>query len=221
MLIMNPNTAPQPAINYRDAIRAAKKGGDVVVLTITLIAGAGLAFAFFKGTAIQIFFAGVFALIVSLIYVRIFQITFLGNALRIQNGRHAYLLQIVQEISTNLQMPSVDVYITQDPYLNAFAVGYARPFTIVLHSATVEELSPEELRAILIHEMAHIKYRHTIISAYTQPLSVLVPVLGPAITWLFGFWSRRAEMACDRLAISYTRDPDTAINALVKVHVGA
>lgn len=222
---IQPVQAPQPIApanpTYQAVIKSARKTGDVIVLIVTILISGVLMFLLFEGTAIQIFITAVLAIIISLVYVRLSQVAFLGNAFRVQNGRHAYLLQIVQEISTNLQMPTVDVYITQDPYLNAFAVGYARPFTIVLHSATVEELTSEELRAVLIHEMGHIKYRHTIISAYIQPLSVLVPVLGSAVGWLFGFWGRRAEMACDRLALAYTRDPHTVINALVKIHVGS
>ncbi len=228
---MQPNTQPtapptqaapdKTGVEYGRILSSAKKSGDTLVLTITLLISGFLLFLLFEGTALEIFITAIAALLVSLIYVRLMQVRFLGNALRIQNGRHAYLLNIVQEISTNLRMPVVDVYITQDPYLNAFAVGYTHPYTIVLHSAMVEELSAQELRAVLIHEMAHIKYKHTVILAYIQPLSVLVPVLGPAIGWLFGFWGRRAELACDRLALAYTHDPHTVIMALIKIHVGS
>lgn len=217
------NTAPVQgqALNYQAILKFAQKKSDGFILFLTLIGvGVGV-FFLFEGTPLEISITVFLVVLISLVYVRLVQIRFLGNALRVQNGRHAYLLNIVQQISTNLQMPQVNVFITQDPYLNAFAIGYARPYTIVLHSATVEELSPEELQAILIHEMGHIKYRHTVILAYVQPIISLVPLVGFIVGWIFGFWSRRAELACDRLALAYTGNPHTVIMALIKIHVGS
>lgn len=118
-------------------------------------------------------------------------------------------------------MPQVDVFISQDPFLNAFAFGYMRPYTIVLHSGAVEELSEEEIRVILVHEMAHIKLNHVKVSAYVLPISALVPIIGPIVGWIFGFWNRRAELAADRMAVAYTRQPHEVVSALTKIHVGS
>ncbi len=214
------SAAPAQPSGY-DPVRLARERMDafVLALTITFV----LSFFFLTGVIFDAGFVVSFVIILAviLLYIRLYQIKFLGNALRVQTGRHAYLLEIVDEVSGRLNMPKVDVFIAQDPYLNAFAVGYHHPYTIVLHSATVDELTPEELKAILVHEMGHIKYKHTIIMAYIQPMSVLVPVLGPIVAWSFGFWSRRAELACDRLATAYMNDPHVVASALMKVHVGS
>lgn len=216
-----PLAQSQQNMTAHDAVVLARERTDIVVLGITLMFLFGV--LLYSGLAIDLSLVIVFAMLLGgiLFYIRLYQIGFLGNALRVQSGRHAYLLEIVNEISANLKMPKVDVFIAQDPYLNAFAVGYHHPYTIVLHSAIVDELSPEELKAILVHEMGHIKYRHTVILAYLNPFSLLVPILGPFVSWAFGFWSRRAELACDRLATAYMGNPHVVSSALMKVHVGS
>lgn len=185
----------------------------------------GIFFVMFVGKGIGEmifnFFIVVGLLLFSLLAVRLYQINYLGNALRIQNGRHSFLRGIADKISQDMDMPTVDIFISQNPFLNAFAIGYVKPYTIVLHSAIVEELTEQELTCILAHEMGHIKLKHTWISAYIMPLAVLVPIFGPIIGWIFGFWSRRAELAADRVAVAYTRDPHTVVSALTKVHVGS
>ncbi len=207
-------------MNNYDPIRIARKSSDLTVLIITIII-ALLFFVFLADQRIQLFYIGMVLMLVILFYIRLYQISFLAGALRVQNSRHAYMAKMVAEISVNLKMPYVDVFITQDPYLNAFALGYTHPFTIVLHSATVDGLTEAEVRAVLVHEMGHIKYKHTMISAYLTPFTQLIPFIGPFSSWLFGFWSRRSELTADRLALAYTRDPHTVAMALIKVHVGA
>jgi len=95
------------------------------------------------------------------------------------------------------------------------------PYSIVLNSSVVDELIEEEIKAILLHEVGHIIYRHTLITSYLGPLASVVPVLGPMISWIFGFWNRRAEKTCDRLAVSYLKNPQVVMSALMKVHVGS
>lgn len=201
-------------------MKLAKKSSDNVVLAVTFVL-VFLASLLLAEEKLEILIAFFIVTGVSLFYIRLYQISFLGNAFRVQNGRHAHLLDSVRRIAQQLDMPPVDVYIAQDPYLNAFAVGYTRPFTIVLHSAIVEELTKEELEAILYHEMAHIKLKHTLITAYLYPIGLLIPLFGPVVTWIFGFWSRRAELACDRVAVTLTGNPHIVVSALMKVHVGS
>lgn len=200
-------------------VYVARKKTDVIVLVITvLVAVIFLSIVSFGD--FSVFVIVLLSLFLSLIYIRLFQVNLLANSMRVQNGKHAYLANIVNEITQALDVPPVDVYITQNPFLNAFAVGFTRPFSIVLHSEVVERLSDEEIKAILLHEVGHIKYHHTIITSYITPLSV-VPIFGQLVTWIFGFWTRRAEMACDRLSAAYMGDSDPIMNALIKIHVGA
>jgi Zn-dependent protease with chaperone function len=200
-------------------VRQARKNSDVLVLIITIIVSFIflIILSFYNPSVFLIVFV---SLVLILIYIRLFQINLLANSLRIQNGKHAYLKSTIEEINNTIKLPPIDVYATQNPTLNAFAIGYMRPFSIVLNSSVIEELSHVETKAILIHEVGHIVYKHTIITSYLGPLSS-VPIAGGVITWIFGFWSRRAELACDRLAVSYTKDPMSVMSALIKIHTGS
>ncbi len=206
-------------------VKQVKRRGDTVVLMVTLlILFIGLFLQIIDGNPVVFFFSWIVVLSIlglALFYIKLQQISFIGNALRVQNGRHQYLKIMADQISHDLDMPQVDIFISQNPYLNAFAFGYMKPYTIVLHSAVVEELTEQEVRCILVHEMGHVKLKHTWVSAYTLPIAALVPILGPVIGWIFGFWNRRAELAADRMAVAYTKDPHTVVTALTKVYVGS
>ena len=63
-----------------------------------------------------------------------------------------------------------------------------------------------------------IKYGHTMASLYLTPFLV-VPVLNVVGQWFAGFWQRRAELTCDRLALMYMADSELVKGSLIKVHV--
>lgn len=151
--------------------------------------------------------------------IRLTRQQFLASSLNVRHSDIAWLKDWADEIATDINMPLLEIFIVQEPYLNAFAFGFMKPYCIVLHSATIERLTDDELRAVVCHEMAHIKYKHTNISVYLAPLSAL-PVFGVMISWLFGFWSRRAELTADRMAVAYLRKPELMFQALLKIHMG-
>lgn len=143
----------------------------------------------------------------------------LGNSLQIEYSDFAWLRDWANEVAQDLQLPYVEIFVTQNPVINAYAFGFARPYCIVLQSGSVRYLTKEELKVVVVHEMAHIKYGHTTASVYLQPF-LLFPVIGPVAGWLAGFWQRRAELTADRLALMYTRDSELVKASLIKVHVG-
>lgn len=165
-------------------------------------------------TTALILFVGITA--AALFLIRLTQKQFLGNALHVERTHFAGIAEVSAAIAETLKMNKPDIFIFQDPYLNAFALGFKKPYTIALHSATVEGLSEAELRAIIAHEMGHIYFNHTKITAFTAPVGSTLPGLG----YVFGFWARKAELSCDRLALMITRNPTAVIDALVKIHIG-
>jgi Zn-dependent protease with chaperone function len=147
----------------------------------------------------------------------------LANSLNLRYSQYAHLKDWINSVAIDLGLPHIEVFITQDPYINAYAFGFYRPFNIVLHSGTIRYLSEDQLKAVIIHEMGHIKFRHTIIGIFLLPLmsiTGLIPVLGGFVQWIADFYWRRAELACDRLALCYTRDKQLVQQALSVVHVG-
>lgn len=143
----------------------------------------------------------------------------LGNAFQVEYSAYAWLRDWANEVAVDIAVPKVEIFITQNPVINAYAFGFIRPYTIVLHSGTIRYMTKEEIKMVVLHEMAHVKYGHTIASLYFLPF-MNIPLLGAFFTWLAGFWQRRAELTADRLALMYLGNSELVKQALIKVHVG-
>lgn len=154
-----------------------------------------------------------------LISIRMMRQQFLGNALQVEYSDYAWLREWASRVEKDLEMPRIELMITQDPVMNAYAFGFMKPYTIVLNSGVIRWMSQRELKAVVVHEMAHIKYKHTAMSAYAGILRA-VPGFGTLFGWLLDFWSRRAELSADRLALAYLKDPKQVKQALICLHVG-
>ncbi len=143
----------------------------------------------------------------------------LGNSLQVEYSDYAWLRDWANTVAADLEMPRIEIFVTQNPIINAYAFGFARPYCIVLHSGSIRYLTKDELRTVVVHEMGHIKYGHTNALVYLLPF-LRFPLLGTAFSWLAGFWQRRAELTADRLALMYMEDSELVKRALIKVHVG-
>ena len=178
---------------------------EVVLGIVSALIGGGILF--------------VIILLVGMFLIRMRRQQMLGNSLQVEYSDYAWLRDWANIVAADLAMPRVEVYITQDPMINAYAFGFVRPYCIVLNSGSIRYLTKEELKVIVVHEMAHIKYGHTVALLYLQPF-MAVPLVGIVSQWLAGFWSRRAELTADRLALMYMEDSELVKSALIKVHVG-
>jgi Zn-dependent protease with chaperone function len=145
--------------------------------------------------------------------------TMLGNSLQVEYSDYAWLRDWANIVAADLELPRVEIFITQDPYINAYAFGFARPYTIVLQSGSIRYLTHAELKVVVVHEMAHIRYGHTTASVYLLPFLSL-PIVSVIGTWIAGFWQRRTELTADRLALMYMGDAELVKASLIKVHVG-
>lgn len=225
------------------AVRRAYSGSDLVVLAATFLTFFLVSAVYFVGSylgsidftlqqhssmdivlgLLQALFLSVLAFVATLLFgmflVRMQRQTMLGNSLQIEYSDYAWLRDWANQVTADLEMPRVEIFVTQNPVINAYAFGFIKPYTIVLQSGSIRYLSPEELKAVVVHEMGHIKYGHTHASVYLEPF-LSVPVVSIVGTWIAGFWQRRTELTCDRLALMYTGDSALVKNALIKVHVG-
>lgn len=187
-----------------------ESGGAPTLLDIVL----ALIGTFIAGV---VFFA--VALGVGMFATRMQRQMMLGNSLQVEYSDYAWLRDWANTVAADLEMPRIEIFVTQNPLINAYAFGFARPYCIVLHSGSIRYLTKDELRTVVVHEMGHIKYGHTNALVYLLPF-LGFPLLGTAFSWLAGFWQRRAELTADRLALMYMEDSELVKRALIKVHVG-
>lgn len=95
------------------------------------------------------------------------------------------------------------------------AIGFWKPM-IILPAWAVKELSPDELNAILIHELAHLKRRDDVTNLAQKVIRALL-FFNPAVWWLENRLSLEREMACDDAVLAKTENPRAYAECLVAV----
>lgn len=142
------------------------------------------------------------------------RLLFQGNAVRVGPAQFPKVWSLHVEVAATFDWSEVpELYVSQTPFFNAGAYGFEKPF-VVVHSAALEFLDDDELRALLAHEMGHVMSGH----AFYYTIAAILFVLGanalPGIAGLvllpvrlaFLEWSRKAELSADRAGLLGCQD---------------
>lgn len=137
--------------------------------------------------------------------------------------------QLLLEACQTLDLEPPQLYVRQHPVPNAytFAMRGKQPF-IVLHTSLIDLLTPEEIQAVIAHELGHLKCDHGV---YLTLVNLIVLAAGQ-LPRLGGFiaqalqsqlleWVRCAEFTCDRAALLATQDPKVVMSLLMKLAGGS
>jgi Zn-dependent protease with chaperone function len=140
-----------------------------------------------------------------------------------------HLHQLLLEACEILDLEPPQLYVQQHPVPNAytFAMRGKQPF-IVVHTSLIEILTPEEIQAVIAHELGHLKCEH---SVYLTPINIIVIAAGLIPTWgqviaqslqaQMLEWLRCAEFTCDRAALLATQNPAVVMSLLMKLAGGS
>jgi Zn-dependent protease with chaperone function len=139
------------------------------------------------------------------------------------------LHQLLVEACQILDLEPPQLYIRQNPSPNAytFAMRGKQPF-IVLHTSLIELLTPDEIQAVIAHELGHLKCEH---SVYLTLANLIVLLAGQLAPWggvitqnlqaQILEWVRCAEFTCDRAALLVAQDPRVVASVLMKLTGGS
>lgn len=193
--------------------KGIRVGGEIgsLIFSVTL-----LLFTTFIIFQISFYFV-IAAIVFQLIYVLATQRQLIGNSLVVSENQFSDIDAIAKENAEQLRIIEPKVYITQDPYINAYTMGFKKPYAIVLTSTLVETFTRDELDYVLGHEMGHIKYGHSKILSLISPIGSDLPF----ISWLYGGWQRKTEYTADRVGLVLTGQIKPALTAILKMSVGA
>jgi Zn-dependent protease with chaperone function len=137
------------------------------------------------------------------------RLLFQGNAVRVTPKQFPRAHQLLIEVCATFDWPNApETFVSQTPFFNAGAYGVDDPF-IVLHSAALDLLEDEELRALIAHEMGHVMSGHAL---YHTIAAILFLVSLSALPFLAGIallpiklavleWSRKSELSADRAGL--------------------
>lgn len=154
----------------------------------------------------------------------------MSMSVRCGPNQYKTLYDILRESCEVLDMPEPELYITSNPFPNAWTGGVERPY-ITLRSSIVDTLTDEQLYHLMGHELGHIKAGHVL---YRSVARVLMPLLEMVGRRTFGLgdvasiglvlalyeWYRQAEITADRAGLLVSQSLDVSIDANVNLTAG-
>ena len=159
------------------------------------------------------------------------------------------IYEMVRELTTAAKMPMPGIYLIPQAQPNAFATGRSPEKAAVAVTAGITQLlSPDELRGVIAHELAHIRNRDTLIQAVAATIGGAITYLGYMLLWFGGddespvgliaslvlvllapiaasiiqlAISRQREFSADATGAQICGNPESLASALLRLEEGA
>jgi Zn-dependent protease with chaperone function len=154
-----------------------------------------------------------------------------GNAVRLSSE------QIPDVWASYIQCVSIldldatpDLYVINEPNVNAMAIGAKTPI-VVVNSSLIGSYSAADTQTVLGHELGHVLSEHTyytsalvLLQQFMQgalPKSLLLGLPARGLYYALLEWARAAELSSDRAAALVMRDPLAPCRVLMRLAGGA
>ncbi|BAT52461.1 Peptidase M48, Ste24p [Nostoc sp. NIES-3756] len=169
---------------------------------------------------------------VEFVYERPQLVYLMGNTIQVGPRQYSTIYQIFRECVRDLDIyPEPTLFVTQNPQANSYALGQENPY-IVIDTGILDLLNESEIRAVLAHELGHIKCGHTILIQMAMWAMSTASALGEltfgignfvsgALIYAFFEWRRKAELTADRAALLVVDDLNTVLSSMMKVSGGS
>lgn len=95
----------------------------------------------------------------------------------------------VEDLSTSMEIPKPRVMVAPMGVPNAFAVGRQQAGTVVLGQELIQILDDDELKAVIAHELSHIRNRDVVVMVIGQSIAAMI---GIVVHWVTIVASRRS-----------------------------
>ena len=87
------------------------------------------------------------------------------------------LQQMADDLAKRMGVPAPQVFLKEDQRANACTIGYGKKHRIFVNSGLVRLLYPEEVRAVMAHEMAHVHHRDVVITSLAEAIRAVMTVV--------------------------------------------
>lgn len=158
-------------------------------------------------------------------YKQVWRGQLLGSAVRVSERQFPRIHRIARECAETLGIVTPQLYIVNDPRLNAATYGTDEESFIMVHSALVDHYTDDELKTVIGHECGHIHNKHVVYLTTLHYLQLVARAyLGVLVTPAMlplNAWSRRAEITCDRAGMLCSKNEQVAARALAKLVLGS
>ncbi|MCG6133625.1 MAG: M48 family metallopeptidase [Nostoc sp. LLA-1] len=169
---------------------------------------------------------------VEFVYERPQLVYLMGNAIQVGPRQYSTIYHMFRECVRDLDIyPEPALFVVQNPQANSYALGQENPY-IVINTGILDLLDAAEIRAVLAHELGHIKCGHTILIQMAMWAMNAASALGEltfgignfvsqALIYAFFEWRRKAELTADRAALLVMDDLNTVMSSMMKVSGGS
>ncbi|BAZ13550.1 peptidase M48 Ste24p [Calothrix sp. NIES-4071] len=156
----------------------------------------------------------------------------MGNTIQVGPRQYSTIYHMFRECVLSLDIyPEPKLFVDQNAVANSYSLGKENPY-IVINTGILDLLSEVEIRAVLAHELGHIKCGHTILIQMAMWASRAASAIGEVTFGLGNFvsqglllafyeWRRKAELSCDRAALLVIEDLDTVMKTMMKISGGS
>lgn len=160
---------------------------------------------------------------------KFFYLENIASSVRASENQLPDLHELLVEAARILDLEPPQLYVRQNPVPNAytFAMRGRQPF-VVMHTSLIDMLTPEEIQAVIAHELGHLKCEHGVYLTLANLITLaagLIPNWGGLIAQNLQSqmleWVRCAEFSCDRAALLATQDPQVVMSVLMKLAGGS
>jgi RDD family/Peptidase family M48 len=149
-------------------------------------------------------------IVLAMLYVTLARGRLLGSSVRVHQQQYPRVFVIVRRACAALEIPMPVIFVREDNYVPAVALGFGAPYALVLSSHWIELFADDELAFMIGRELGHIAAGHTRFHS-------LLSVNGnenPLISLIFGAWLRRCALTCDKVGLLCCGTVDAAVRAM-------
>lgn len=119
----------------------------------------------------------------------------------------------VQQLSHQLGIKHTVQFFQSGIVKVPMVIGYFKPI-ILFPVGALASLSPADVEAILLHELAHIRRRDYLVNMLQHVVEILF-FFNPAVLWVSAIIKTERENCCDDIALAHTSNRHGYVNALV------
>ena len=161
---------------------------------------------------VSLWFAGVCLLLARLAggWWRVRRLQQVAGALPVSPWQEA-AERLAQQIGLTRAVRVVDAAFVETPLV----VGWLEP-VVMLPVAALAGLTPQQVRAILAHELAHVRRHDALVNA-VQTIAETLLFYHPAVWWLSSRIRTEREHCCDDVALAVSGDPYGYASALAEL----
>lgn len=149
----------------------------------------------------------------------------LGQAVKVTRRQFPEIHDATVDCAHALDIPVPTVYVSRTLGLNAGTYGTNEEAFIIIGSALVKLLEPDELKFVIGHECGHLHNNHVV---YRTAVTFLTQGIGAYVKWAIvpatialKSWSRRGEITCDRAGLVCSPKEEAAVGAMLKLATGS